>query len=152
MKKIKLALGATSIIILLAFSYKYIQVDIKEKIIGTWHMIDPNDINQEIILPTKWVFTSDNNCIWYENNILIREFSYNITNYSCNDEYDSVYRYLKLENPLDLNEVFCYAINGISEEEDKMYLSIEFDGNPRPMVFKKNATFQNPHELPEDQH
>ncbi|WP_347175205.1 hypothetical protein [Polaribacter uvawellassae] len=99
----------------------------KDKIIGTW--VSDKDIN------SKWVFSLDNTCKRYYNGVLLNTYSFSITNYSCNNELDSKYEYVKL---LKSNQkTYCYAINGITKDGNDTYLSLEFDGNPRPMLFKK---------------
>jgi len=121
----------------------------EEELIGTWIMVNPEKIGEaDELLTTKWVFSSGNECRWLENGIKVYTFDYSVSNYSCDNTYDSKYKTLKLVDNISQKNL-CYGINGFSEFNGKTYLSIEFEGNPDPMVFVK-FTFQNPHELPED--
>ncbi len=99
----------------------------KDKIIGTW--ISDEDINN------KWVFSTNNTCKRYYNGKLLNTYNFSITGYSCNNELDTIDEYLKLTK--NNSKTYCYAINGITIDGNDTYLSLEFDGNPRPMLFKK---------------
>ena len=99
----------------------------KDEIIGTW--ISEKDTNW------KMEFTRTNNCYWYYKNNITKTFTYKISKNSCNNEFDSEYEYLKLNKT---SKIHCYAINGITKDDDgKIYLSLEYDGRPRPMLFVK---------------
>ena len=97
-------------------------------IIGVW--ISETDSK------SKWVFTDDFKCKRYYDNILLNTYTYSISNISCNNQTDSEFNYLRLEKE-NATTVYCYAINGITSDPDGTYLSIEFNGNPRPILLKK---------------
>ncbi len=104
------------------------QIDYSKEIIGTW--ISEEDTNW------KMKFTETDNCYWYYENSITETFTYSISEYSCYNEFDSEYEYLKLSNT---SGTFCYAINGITKDDDgKIYLSLEYDGKPKPMLFIKD--------------
>lgn len=115
--------------VLYSFSKKQINNNqqSKDEIIGTW--TSEKDTNWKI------EFTKENKCYWYYENRKTNTFTYSISKYSCNSEYDSEYEYLKLNKT---SKIHCYAINGIAQDDDgKIYLSLEYDGKPRPMLFVK---------------
>jgi hypothetical protein len=99
-----------------------------DEIIGTWI--------SELDTKSKWVFSTNNKCKRYYNNELLNIYSYTITNSSCNNETDLEFNYLKLVKESN-NKEYCYAINGITSDSYGTYLSIEFYGNPKPLLFKK---------------
>ncbi len=98
----------------------------KDEIIGTW--VSQKDINW------KMKFTNTNKCYWYYENTKTDDFTYTLNNYSCNNELDSEYEYLKI---VKFSKIHCYAVNGITTYNGEIYLSLEYDGKPRPMIFKK---------------
>lgn len=128
-KKIIIALVfmlAVTIVYSFTTNNSFNQQSTKDRIIGTWVLdSDPTNI---------WVFSSDNKCKSYYNGSLLKTSDFSISNYSCSNEIDTEYEYLKLNNN---NKVYCYAINGITQDGEDVYLSLEYDGNPRPMLFKK---------------
>ena len=127
-KKINILVFSMFIVtIIYSFKTTTINQSTKDKIIGTW--ISDEDIN------SKWVFSTNNICKRYYNGRLLNTYSFSITSYSCNNELDSIDEYLKLTK--NNSKTYCYAINGITKDGNDTYLSLEFDGNPRPMLFKK---------------
>lgn len=69
------------------------------------------------------------------NRRLLNTYNFSITSYSCNNELDLIDEYLKLTKNNSKN--YCYAINGITVDNNNTFLSLEFDGNPKPLLFKK---------------
>jgi len=111
------------------YSFSVIQTNnqqTKDEIIGTW--VSEKDTNW------KMEFTNTNKCYWYYENSKTDSFTYTVNNYSCNNELDSEYEYLKIIKP---SKTHCYAINGITDYNGEVYLSLEYDGKPRPVIFKK---------------
>jgi hypothetical protein len=98
-----------------------------DKIIGSW-VLDSDT-------KSLWLFTLENKCQKYYNGVLLNTYGFSITNTSCSNIIDSEYEYLKLIK--NTGGTYCYAINGITQEGNDKYLSIEYDGNPTPMLFKK---------------
>lgn len=98
-----------------------------DKIIGSW-VLDSDT-------KSLWLFTLENKCQKYYNGVLLNTYDFSITNTSCSNIIDSEYAYLKLIK--NRGGTYCYAINGITQEGNDKYLSIEYDGNPIPMLFKK---------------
>lgn len=128
-RKNKLVLTVFLLSIVTLYSFKVIQTNnlqTKNKIIGNW--VSEKD--------TKWKieFTDTNNCNWYYDNSITDTFTYTVNNSSCKNELDIEYEYLKLNNS---SKAFCYSINGITEENGVEYLSIEWNSNPKPMIFIK---------------
>ena len=120
---------ASILIVTIIYSFKVIKTNqsTKDKVIGTW--ISDKDIN------SKWFFSANNTCKRYYNGTLLNTYSFSITDNSCNNEFDSKYEYLKLSK--NSQKTYCYAINGITIDGNDTYLSLEFDGNTKPMLFKK---------------
>jgi len=132
MKKIKfINVFVFALLVVIAYSFttknSFKQQSTKDKIIGSWVSdSDPANI---------WVFSSDNKCKRFHNGSLLNTSDFSISNYSCSNEIDAEYEYLKLK--INADKEYCYAINGITQDGEDVYLSLEYDGNPRPMLFKK---------------
>lgn len=113
------------------YSFSGIQINNqqkKDKIIGTW--VSEKDPNWKI------EFTKSNNCYWYYENSKTNSFTYYLSNEKGGQVPHSNGSYLKLKNVSNKN-VLNYYVHGITEESGDIYLSLEYDGKPRPMLFKK---------------
>jgi hypothetical protein len=60
-----------------------------------------------------------------------------MTNTSCGNKVDSEYEYLKLIK--STGKIYYYTINGITQDGHDTYLSIGFNVDPTPMLFKKQG-------------
>ena len=120
---------APIILIVISFTNKYSvnQQSTKDKIIGSW----VSDSDSKSI----WVFSIDNKCKLYYNRSLLNTYDFSISNTSCSNEVDSEYEYLELIKNTEKSH--CYAINGITQDGNDIYLSLEFNVNPIPILFKK---------------
>jgi len=148
MKKYNLIIGILFIIILSSSKSRTDLTQSTENLLGTWIMVDSKRIGEaDSFLSSKWVFSNDGNCKWYENDELVDTFRYSISNYSCDNSFNGNYKTLKLLNNYSV-ENRCYGINGFSEYNGKIYLSIEVKGNPTPIVFEKYK-FLNPKVAPD---
>lgn len=129
-KKIKVTV-AIMLISLIVFSFtvknSFNQQSTKDRIIGSW--VSDSDSN------SIWIFSLDGKCKRYYASKLLNTSDFTITNTSCDNKIDSEYEYLKLIK--STVKIYCYALNGITQDGNDTYLSIEFNGNPSPMLFKK---------------
>ncbi|PKH66668.1 hypothetical protein CXF59_12125 [Flavobacterium sp. ALD4] len=105
------------------------QQSTKDRIVGSWFSdVDSNSI---------WIFSLDGNCKRYYAEKLLNTSDFTITNTSCKNKIDSKDEYLKLIKSTGKNILRC--INGITQDGNDIYLSIEFNGNLSPMLFKKQG-------------
>lgn len=128
-KKNTTVLTLVVIISIALYSFSVIQVNnpqTKDEIIGTW--ISEKDSNWKI------EFTTTNNCYWYYENSKTETFTYYLSNEKGGESSDG--SYLKLKD-INSSDIYNYYIHGITEESGDVYLSLEYDGKPRPMMFKK---------------
>ena len=116
-------------VIVFSFTVKnsFNQQSTKNRINGLW--VSDSDSN------SIWIFSLDGKCKRYYASKLLNTSDFTITNTSCDNKIDSEYEYLKLIK--STGEIYCYAINGITQDGNDTYLSIEFNGNSSPMLFKK---------------
>lgn len=116
-------------VIVFSFTMKgsFNQQSTKDGIVGSW--VSDSDSN------SIWVFSLDGKCKRYYASKLLNTSDFIITNTSCGNKIDSEYEYLKLIK--STGKIYCYAINGITQVGNDTYLSIEYNGNPTPMLFKK---------------
>jgi ABC-type uncharacterized transport system permease subunit len=116
-------------VIVFSFTVKnsFNQQSTKDRIVGSW--VSDGDSS------SIWIFSLDGKCKRYYASKLLNTSDFTITNTSCGNKIDSEYEYLKLIK--STGKIYCYAINGIIQEGNDTYLSIEFNGNPTPMLFKK---------------
>lgn len=129
-KKIKVTVAIMLIsVIVFSFTVKnsFNQQSTKDRIIGSW--VSDSDSN------SIWIFSLDGKCKRYYASKLLNTSDFTITNTSCDNKIDSEYEYLKLIK--STGKIYCYAINGITQDGNDAYLSIEFNGNPSPILFKK---------------
>lgn len=129
-KKIKVTVAIMLIsVIVFSFTVKnsFNQQLTKDRIIGSW--VSDSDSN------SIWIFSLDGKCKRYYASKLLNTSDFTITNTSCDNKIDSEYEYLKLIK--STGKIYCYALNGITQDGNDTYLSIEFNGNPSPMLFKK---------------
>jgi hypothetical protein len=122
---------AIMLILIIVFSFtiknSLNQQSTKDRIVGSW--VADDDSN------SIWIFSLDGKCNRYYASKLLNASDFTITNISCGNKIDSEYEYLKLMK--STGKIYCYAINGITQDGNDTYLSIEFNGNPTPMLFKK---------------
>lgn len=116
-------------VIVFSFTIKnsFNQQSTKDRIVGSW--VSDGDSN------SFWTFSLDGKCNRYYAGKLLDTSNFTITNTSCGNKIDSKYEYLKLIKRT--GKIYCYAINGITQDGNDTYLSIEFNVNPSPMLFKK---------------
>jgi len=131
MKKNIMITVAIMLISITVFSFtvknSFNQQSTKDRIVGSWVSDGDSD--------SIWIFSLDGKCKRYYASKLLNTSDFTITNTSCDNKIDSEYEYLKLIK--STRKIYCYAINGITQDGNDTYLSIEFNGNPSPMLFKK---------------
>ena len=114
------------------FVFQTDQQTTKDKIIGHW-VLEGNTFSD------RFTFKSNGKCLEYSDGVLVKTYSYSISNISCGGQTpDAGSEFLKFVNDNDSEDQFCYFIHGISTMNQETYLSIERKGNPIPILYKKH--------------
>lgn len=122
------------IVFILLFNCKSFSQDV----IGRWKIINFSDADTETYSDVIWEFTSNNKCIWREkvNNNIVFEFTYSISNKTCDDDTVDGDLHLKLIDIAD-GEKTCYVFFGIINKNGRITMSINEYGEAERILFVK---------------
>lgn len=109
-----------------------------QNVVGKWQIVDYSNADTETYSEVLWEFTSGNRCIWKlkEDNSIIFEFTYSISNRTCDDNIIDGDSHLTLINIED-GEKLCYVFYGVTNSGGRITMSINEYAKQEPILFVK---------------